>query len=93
MEKKNCIHCGNEIPEGRLKALKGKTDTCTPCSQTGKVAGHPLITGKTEYSAIQIVDQETAKRLNKIQDRKGYGISEGVKFDSDKKGESNGYGL
>lgn len=93
MEKKLCIHCGEEIPEGRLKALKGKTDTCTPCSTIGKVAGHPLITGKTEYSAIEIVSPEMAKQLAQAQDRKGYGVSEGVKFDSDKKGESNGYGL
>lgn len=93
MDKKLCIHCGNEIPEGRLKALKGKTDTCTPCSQTGRVAGHALITGKTEYSAIEIVSPEMAKQLAKAQDRKGYGVAEGVKFDSDKNGTSNGYGL
>lgn len=93
MEEKLCKHCNKPIPEGRLKALKGKTDTCTECSQTGKVAGHAMITGKTEYSALQIVDQETANRLKKIQDRKGYGVSEGVKFDSDKDGTSNGYGL
>jgi hypothetical protein len=54
------------------------------------VAGHPLITGKTEYSALQIVDGATAKRLAKLQDRKGYGVSEGAKFDSDKNGTSNG---
>jgi hypothetical protein len=93
MEEKLCKHCDKPIPEGRLKALKGKTDTCTECSQTGKVAGHALITGKTEYSALQIVSQETAKHLNKIQDRIGYGVSEGVKFDSDINGTSNGTGL
>ena len=48
-----------------------------------------LITGKTEYSALQIVSQETAKELNKLQNRIGFGVSEGVKFDSDKKGTSN----
>ena len=89
MEEKLCIHCDQPIPEGRLKALP-KTTTCTGCSQTGRVAGHPLITGKTEYSELQIVSPETAKRLNNLQDRKGYGVSEGVKFDSDQKGESNG---
>jgi CTP:molybdopterin cytidylyltransferase MocA len=82
MERK-CIHCNQPIPEGRLKALP-KTKTCTGCSNTGKVAGHPLITGKTEYSEIQIVDPETAERLLNMQQRKGYGVSEGVKFDSDK---------
>ena len=85
----DCIHCGQPIPEGRIKALP-HTKTCTPCSTTGRVSGHPLITGKTEYSELQIVDAETASRLNAMQDRKGYGVSEGVKFDSDKKGGSNG---
>ena len=86
---RNCSECNQPIPEGRLKALP-KTLTCTACSTTNKVAGHALITGKTEYSALQIVDQETAQNLAKIQNRKGYGVSNGVKFDSDKKGESNG---
>ena len=93
MMQKDCVKCGKPIPEGRLKALKGKTDTCTECSTTGKVAGHAMITGKTEYSALQIVDQETAEKLKNIQNRIGYGISEGVKFDSDKNGTSNGHGL
>jgi len=85
----NCTNCGQPIPEGRLKAVKGTT-TCTGCSTTAKVAGFALITGKTEYAAIQIVDAETVARLTKIQNRKGYGVSEGVKFDSDKNGTSNG---
>lgn len=82
MERK-CKDCDQPIPEGRLKALP-HTETCTACSQTGRVAGHPLITGKTEYSALQIVDEATAKRLSDMQNRIGYGVSEGVKFDSDK---------
>lgn len=86
----NCTNCGNPIPEGRIKALKGRVSTCVDCSSTEKVAGHPLITGKTEYSALQIVDAETAKNLARLQDRKGYGVSEGAKFDSDKNGTSNG---
>ena len=80
---KNCIHCSCEIPEGRLKALP-KTQTCTPCSQTGKVAGFQIITGKTEYSDLQIVPAEVVEKLLLMQTRVGYGVSEGVKFDSDK---------
>ena len=80
---KNCIVCNKEIPEGRLKALPN-TKTCTEHSQVDKVAGFQLITGKTEYTDLQIVDQETFKRLTKLQDRKGYGVSNGIKFDSDK---------
>lgn len=80
---RKCKYCGNEIPEGRLKILP-KTTTCVKCSDTEKVAGFPLITGKTEYCDLQIVDQETCKKLNKLQNRKGYGISNGVKFDQDR---------
>lgn len=82
MEKKLC-KCGEEIPAGRLKALP-KTTTCTKCSQTGRVTGHPMITGKTTYSELQIVDAETGARLAQLQERKGYGISDGVRFDADK---------
>jgi len=89
MEARRCVSCDEPIPEGRLKALP-KTQTCTGCSQTGRVAGHPIISGKTEYSALQIVSAETSKRLSEMQERKGYGISNGVKFDSDQKGDSNG---
>ena len=87
--KRNCSGCGNPIPEGRLKALPN-TQTCTACSGTGKVLGFPMITGKTEYSDLQIVTAEQFERLNGQQNRVGYGVSEGVKFDSDKEGTSNG---
>lgn len=66
-----------------MKALP-KTTTCTKCSQTGKVSGHPMITGKTTYSELQIVDAKTGDRLRRMQERIGYGISEGVRFDADK---------
>ena len=50
----NCIVCGNEIPEQRLKILP-HTKTCVNCSQAERVAGFPVITGKTTYSELQIV--------------------------------------
>lgn len=77
-----CINCGNEIPEQRLKAVPN-AKTCVKCTQTEKVAGFRIISGKTEYSDLQIVDQETAKKLNRLQGREGYGVGNGVKFDSD----------
>ncbi len=73
-----CIHCQQEIPEARLKALPS-TKTCVACSATGRVAGFPLITGKTTYSELQIVDQATAEDLYARQERKGRGPSEGIK--------------
>lgn len=73
-----CIKCGNEIPELRLKALP-QTKTCVQCSETSRVAGFPLITGKTTYSELQIIPQEKAEELYEKQNRKG-SVAEGVKF-------------
>ncbi|HXA02479.1 MAG TPA: TraR/DksA C4-type zinc finger protein [Cytophagaceae bacterium] len=70
--------CEKEIPELRLQALPG-TKTCIECSQAARVAGFPLISGKTTYSELQIVKQETAEELYGKQERKG-SIAEGVKF-------------
>jgi hypothetical protein len=70
----NCIRCKNLIAEARLKALP-TTRTCVKCSAVERVAGFALITGKTEYAAIQIVTQQEAQRLNKMQARKGTGAS------------------
>lgn len=62
---KECITCGNIIPEGRLKALP-KTLTCTDCSDVEPVCGHNVVSSKTEYSELQIVNKETQVNLNKI---------------------------
>jgi hypothetical protein len=75
---KICIRCGKEIPEARVKALPN-TKTCVACSETSRVAGFPIVSGKTTYSELQIVSQEKADELYEKQDRKG-GVAEGVKF-------------
>ena len=75
---RNCIACGLEIPEQRIKILPN-IKTCVNCSNTNRVAGFPLITNKTSYSELQIVAQETAEELYNKQDRKG-SISYGVQF-------------
>ncbi|MBX9852021.1 MAG: TraR/DksA C4-type zinc finger protein [Cytophagaceae bacterium] len=77
-----CIKCGSEIPELRLKALP-HAKTCVHCSETSRVAGFPIVSGKTTYSELQLVKQETAEELYEKQNRKG-GIAEGVKFKSQK---------
>ncbi len=69
-----CSKCGQPIPEGRLKALP-TAKTCVGCSQAQRVAGFPLITGKTEYSALQLVSGQEAARLHKMQARRGTGAS------------------
>lgn len=70
----NCVRCGYPIPQARLAALPNAR-TCINCSQTQRVAGFPIITGKTEYSALQIVSQEDARRLQRMQARRGTGAS------------------
>ena len=69
-----CIKCGNLIPQARLKALP-TAKTCVNCSAAQRVAGFPLITGKTEYSALQIVSQADAQQLHKMGARRGTGAS------------------
>jgi hypothetical protein len=78
----NCVKCLNLIPEARLKALPS-AKTCVQCSSTSKVGGHTIISGKNTYSEIQIVDQETATQLYRMQSRKGFGVATGVKFQFD----------
>ncbi len=85
---RNCSICGKPIPEGRLKAIP-TVKTCVNCSDTDKVYGHNIITGKNTYSELQIVDAETSKRLRALENRVGYGVSNGVKFDADKNKQSN----
>ncbi|RYC71172.1 TraR/DksA family transcriptional regulator [Spirosoma sordidisoli] len=69
-----CVKCGNTIPDARLKALP-TARTCVPCSSVQRVAGFPLITGKTEYAALQLVSQQEAAHLHKMQARRGMGAS------------------
>jgi hypothetical protein len=75
---KICSRCGKAIPEPRLKALP-TAKTCVDCSQTSRVAGFPIVSGKTTYSELQIVSQEQADELYQKQERKG-SVAEGVKF-------------
>ena len=69
-----CVKFGNSIPEARLKALPA-AKTCVQCSSAQRVAGFPLITGKTQYSALQIMSQQDAARLQKLSARRGTGAS------------------
>jgi len=77
-----CIKCQSQIPEARLKALPS-AKTCVQCSDTARVSGHTIISGKNTYSEIQIVDQETASNLYHMQSRRGFGVANGVKFKFD----------
>lgn len=79
---RHCSSCQAKIPEGRLKLLPN-TRTCVNCSSVEAVSCYTVITGKTEYSQIEIVDQETAKRMKRLGNRVGFGVSSGVKFQFD----------
>ncbi|WP_156026954.1 hypothetical protein [Sporocytophaga myxococcoides] len=52
-------------------ASKGftKYKTCTECSATARVAGFPIVSGKTTYSELQIVSTEKAEELYQKQNR------------------------
>ena len=73
-----CTVCGAEIPLKRIEILP-HTKTCVNCSSTARVHGHPIISGKTCYSELQIVSAEMANELALKQDRKG-SIATGVQF-------------
>ena len=77
-----CVKCSNQIPDARLKALPS-AKTCVSCSTTEAVACHVVVTGKTEYSQIEIVDQETSARMKALGSRTGFGVAKGVKFQFD----------
>jgi hypothetical protein len=78
----NCSICQNQINPLRLKALPN-TKTCVECSTTERVGCHVVISGKTTYSEVQIVDRETSERLYQMQSRNSFGVSSGVKFKFD----------
>lgn len=60
----NCNKCNQPIPEARLKAVPNTT-TCVGCSTTKKVGCHTVISGKTEYSELQILSEKSAKEVRK----------------------------
>ncbi len=89
---KHCISCGKEIEQARLDATQQKAKTCISCMQgkdVARVAGMPMITGKTSYSAIQLMSQEQAQKLYSLSDRRGQSPSKGVKFNKSAKQGSN----
>lgn len=56
---KNCVKCGNEIPEGRLKALPD-TKVCTKCSSEGAYYANPVINGDEDYAALEFTKDPKA---------------------------------
>lgn len=73
----NCIKCGSEIHPGRLKALPG-TRVCVECSNTDKVLGFRIISGKNTYTELQLVDGKKYRELSAKQSRIGQSPGRGV---------------
>ena len=62
------IVCNEPIPDGRVKALPN-VETCVEHSEAKKKLGFSVITSKTTYSELDIVDEKTYNELNRL-DRK-----------------------
>ena len=54
-----CKHCHKPIPDARLKALPSAT-SCVDCSDVNKVVGFQVITSKTTYSELAILNPESS---------------------------------
>ena len=75
--------CGSRIEQARLNATKGSAKTCIKCMNSNDVnrkKAIPIISGKTEYSALNFVDEETAIRLHNAQSRAGQSPGSGMKY-------------
>ncbi len=79
---RQCVKCYTEIDPRRLNIIPNTTQ-CVNCSDTDRVYGHVVITGKNTYSEVQIVDKSTSERLYKLGYRKGQGVASGVRFKFD----------
>jgi len=79
----NCIHCKKEIQEQRIIALPN-TKTCIECSTTEQVGCVDITYHKTG-NTIQVMDKESAAKINKLAQRAGYGIMRGLRGGSSPK--------
>lgn len=65
-----CIYCGKQILEGRVKALPN-VETCVEHSDVEKKRGFRIISGKTTYTELEIVNESRFKILDQFS-RKGF---------------------
>lgn len=76
METTTCTKCSNAMPLLRLTKYGYKH--CINCSDVQRVGGVAITNHKTG-NTIQVVDMSTAKRINRLSQRKGYGVCSGMK--------------
>jgi hypothetical protein len=62
--KRNCKHCGVEIPSGRLEILPF-TQTCVKCSTEAPKAGRLVTYGQGEeiHTELEILDRDTYRKI------------------------------
>ena len=70
----NCIKCKNSIPERRVKL--GYKE-CVNCSTVESYSCVDVVYHKTG-NTLEIVDKETATRINKLARRSGFGVMRGI---------------
>ena len=73
----DCCKCKEKIDDRRLKALP-QTKVCVNCSTTEAVGCVDITYHKTG-NTIQIMDKESADKINKLAKRSGFGIMAGMK--------------
>lgn len=70
-----CPKCTTDIPQGRVDL---GYRTCVNCSTAAPVSCIPITNHKTG-NTIQIVSKEVADRVNRLANRRGYGVMSGMK--------------
>lgn len=63
MKTKQCIVCGNDIPQGRLKAIPD-TKTCTGCTTENRYYANQIVANDEEYTELQFIkDPNTISQI------------------------------
>ena len=71
----HCINCNTQIPQGRIDL--GYKE-CVDCSTVEAVSCVDITYHKTG-NTIQVMDKDTATKVNKLAQRAGYGIMRGLR--------------
>jgi hypothetical protein len=82
----NCTKCSKSISQQRLKALPN-TNVCVNCSTVEAVGCVDICYHKTG-NTIQVMDKESAAKINKLSQRAGYGIMRGLRGGSTPKSKT-----
>ena len=76
LEMTSCTKCGGDMP--LLRYTKYGYKSCVNCSTEQRVGGVAIANHKTG-NEIQIMPMEDEQRLYLLSQRRGYGVSKGIK--------------